>query len=33
MPRIGWSEVVITKSAPGVRAYGAAGENKETLHA
>jgi fumarate reductase flavoprotein subunit len=25
-PRIGWGDVVITKSAPGVRAYGAAGE-------
>ena len=25
-PRIGWSDVVITKSPPGTRAYGAAGE-------
>ena len=28
-PRIGWSEVVITSSQPGVRAYGAAGEALE----
>jgi fumarate reductase flavoprotein subunit len=28
-PTIGWSEVVITRSPPGVRAYGAAGETKE----
>jgi fumarate reductase flavoprotein subunit len=28
-PTIGWSEVVITRSPPGVRAYGAAGESKE----
>jgi fumarate reductase flavoprotein subunit len=32
-PRIGWGDVVITKSPPGVRAYGAAGESKETAHA
>ena len=29
-PRIGWSPVVITRSTPGTRAYGAAGE---ALHA
>ena len=28
-PRIGWSDVVITRSAPGTRAYGAAGEAAE----
>ena len=28
-PRIGWSDVVITKSKPGTRAYGAAGEAAE----
>jgi fumarate reductase flavoprotein subunit len=28
-PRIGWSEVVITRSQPGVRAYGAEGEALE----
>lgn len=30
-PRIGWSEVVITSSPPGTRAYGAAGEAAELL--
>ena len=30
-PRIGWSEVVITRSAPGTRAYGAAGEAAESV--
>ena len=29
-PRIGWSEVVITHSPPGTRAYGAAGEAVES---
>ena len=32
-PRIEWSPVTITKSLPGVRAYGAAGEAKENAHA
>ena len=32
-PRIEWSTVTITKSPPGVRAYGAAGEAKEKAHA
>jgi fumarate reductase flavoprotein subunit len=34
-PRIGWGEVVITKSPPGVRAYGGAAEalHKEPAHA
>jgi fumarate reductase flavoprotein subunit len=26
VPRMGWSDVVITRSPPGTRAYGAAGE-------
>ena len=29
-PRIGWSDVVITRSPPGTRAYGAAGEAAES---
>ena len=34
-PRIGWGDVVITKSQPGTRAYGAAGEarDREAAHA
>jgi fumarate reductase flavoprotein subunit len=32
-PEISWSPVVITRSAPGLRAYGAAGEAKEAAHA
>ena len=32
-PAIGWGEVVITRSPPGLRAYGAAGEVKEAAHA
>ncbi len=31
-PRIGWGEVTITKSQPGTRAYGAAGEAAEKEH-
>ena len=30
-PRIGWGDVVITRSVPGTRAYGAAGEAAELL--
>ncbi len=30
-PRIGWGDVVITRSTPGTRAYGAAGEAAELL--
>ena len=33
VPTISWSDVTITKSKPGVRAYGAAGEAKEKTHA
>ena len=32
-PRIDWSDVVITRSPPAVRAYGAAGEKAEGAHA
>jgi fumarate reductase flavoprotein subunit len=32
-PRIEWTPVTITKSPPGVRAYGAAGEAREKAHA
>ncbi|HXZ49833.1 MAG TPA: fumarate reductase (quinol) flavoprotein subunit [Usitatibacter sp.] len=32
-PRIGWSDVVITRSPPGTRAYGAAGEAAEAAEA
>jgi fumarate reductase flavoprotein subunit len=32
-PEISWSPVTITRSPPGVRAYGAAGEAKHAAHA
>jgi succinate dehydrogenase flavoprotein subunit len=33
VPRIGWGDVKITKSKPGIRAYGAAGEKAGQEHA